>query len=77
MKLCGACSLSCALLCLSVTVTTAVIHMNRLQTLRECYYTGKTKSCTCESVITEDDANPDDSEYFFNVYLTIPVLSPQ
>ena len=36
-----------AALCVVVTVSTTVIHMNRLQTLRECLYQGSTQTCTC------------------------------
>lgn len=34
--------------------------MNRLQTLRECVYTQKTRTCTCYSVLTEAHTNADD-----------------
>ena len=47
MKLCGCLCLVSAVLCVVVTVTTTVIHMNRLQTLRECVYQAATKTCTC------------------------------
>ena len=39
--------LLCSLLCVVVTVTTTVIHMNRLQTLRECVYQSSSRTCTC------------------------------
>ena len=38
VKVCGCSCLLSALLCVVVTVTTTVVHMNRLQTLRECVY---------------------------------------
>ena len=38
IKLCGTVCLLSSLPCVVVTVTTTVIHMNRLQTLRECVY---------------------------------------
>lgn len=47
IKLSGMCCLISAVLCVVVTVSTTVIHMNRLQTLRECLYQGSTKTCTC------------------------------
>ena len=47
IKLSGTCCLLSAVLCVVVTVTTTVIHMNRLQTLRECVYQAATKTCTC------------------------------
>ncbi|KAK6618530.1 hypothetical protein RUM43_013723 [Polyplax serrata] len=62
MKLGGLCSLSCAVLCVSVTVTTTVIHMNRLQTLRECLYTQKTLSCTCYSVLIDNNRISDEGK---------------
>jgi hypothetical protein len=33
--------------CVVITVTTTVVHMNRLQTLRECVYNARGRSCTC------------------------------
>ncbi|CRK96373.1 CLUMA_CG009790, isoform A, partial [Clunio marinus] len=53
IKLSGACSLASALTCALVTVTTTVIHMSRLQALRECQYTQKTRTCTCSSALSE------------------------
>ncbi|XP_063230547.1 uncharacterized protein LOC134535403 [Bacillus rossius redtenbacheri] len=50
IKVCGGCCLACAVLCVVVTITTTVIHMSRLQTLRQCVYTQKTQTCTCSSV---------------------------
>ncbi|XP_058795490.1 uncharacterized protein LOC131666673 isoform X2 [Phymastichus coffea] len=47
MKVCGSVSVVCALVCVLVTVTTTVVHMSRLQGLRECVYTARAKSCTC------------------------------
>lgn len=35
--------------------------MNRLQTLRECVYTQKTRTCTCYSVLLEAHTEPDES----------------
>ncbi|KAJ8684480.1 hypothetical protein QAD02_020272 [Eretmocerus hayati] len=48
MKVCGSISVVCALVCVLVTVTTTVVHMSRLQGLRECFYTPTAKSCTCQ-----------------------------
>jgi len=53
IKLCGGCCLACAVLCVIVTITTTVIHMNRLQMLRECVYTRMTQTCTCFPVPVE------------------------
>lgn len=53
IKVVGACCLVCALTCLLVTITTTVIHMNKLQTLK-CEYTKLTRTCTCYSKPTEN-----------------------
>lgn len=53
IKLCGMCCLMCVGTCVLVTVTTTVVHMSRLQSLRECVYTVKTQTCTCYSVLLE------------------------
>lgn len=37
--MCGSIGVVCALVCVLVTVTTTVVHMSRLQGLRECIYT--------------------------------------
>ncbi|KAI8441217.1 hypothetical protein MSG28_014873, partial [Choristoneura fumiferana] len=50
IKVVGACCLVCALTCVLVTITTTVIHMNKLQTLKYCLYTKLTRTCTCYSV---------------------------
>ncbi|XP_023290768.1 uncharacterized protein LOC105696222 [Orussus abietinus] len=47
MKVCGSVGVVCALVCVLVTVTTTVVHMSRLQGLRECIYTARARSCTC------------------------------
>ncbi|XP_012230949.1 uncharacterized protein [Linepithema humile] len=47
MKVCGSVAVVCALVCVLVTITTTVIHMSRLQNLRECVYTARARSCTC------------------------------
>lgn len=60
IKLSGACGLASALTCALVTVTTTVLHMSRLQSLRECEYTKKTRTCTCypiESNSLQSDAD--------------------
>ena len=61
MKLCGCLCLVSAVLCVVVTVTTTVIHMNRLQTLRECVYQAATRTCTCFAGII--DPITQDSEF--------------
>lgn len=66
IKLSGACGLSSALTCALVTVTTTVLHMSRLQALRECEYTRKTRTCTCYSIETgsmQDDGIIDESMF--------------
>nr|XP_027225316.1 uncharacterized protein LOC113817443 [Penaeus vannamei] len=47
IKLSGCLCLVCAVLCVVVTVTTTVLHMNRLQTLQECEFFPHSQSCTC------------------------------
>ncbi|KAG1658419.1 hypothetical protein GQR58_022982 [Nymphon striatum] len=49
IKLTLACLVICTLLCIAITVTTTVIHMNRLQTLKECVYAQSSHICTCYS----------------------------
>ncbi|XP_046682929.1 uncharacterized protein LOC124369174 isoform X2 [Homalodisca vitripennis] len=68
IKLCGLCCLMCVGTCVLVTVTTTVVHMSRLQSLRECVYTLKTQTCTCYSVLLESASERSDegSRYVFN-----------
>ncbi|XP_014245681.1 uncharacterized protein LOC106664478 isoform X2 [Cimex lectularius] len=68
IKLCGVCCLICAATCVLVTVTTTVIHMSRLQSLRECVYTTKTQTCTCYSMLLESaaDRTEEGAHYVFN-----------
>ncbi|CAL4069111.1 unnamed protein product [Meganyctiphanes norvegica] len=47
IKISGCLCLVCAVLCVVVTVTTTVLHMNRLQTLQECEFFPHSRSCTC------------------------------
>ncbi|KAG5676386.1 hypothetical protein PVAND_006226 [Polypedilum vanderplanki] len=61
IKLSGACSLASALTCALVTVTTTVIHMSRLQALKECQYTQKTRTCTCSSTLSESSDDIDET----------------
>ncbi len=53
LKFCGFLCLCSCVLCVVVTVTTTVIHMNRLQTLRECLYQTSSKTCTCFASIVD------------------------
>ncbi|CAD7082489.1 unnamed protein product [Hermetia illucens] len=62
IKLSGACGLASALTCALVTVTTTVLHMSRLQALRECEYTQKTRTCTCYSVMIESQVDGVDED---------------
>ena len=59
IKVCGICCLCSAVLCVVVTVTTTVIHMNRLQTLRECVYqvhtTSIVRSCSKKLVFFTEE----------------------
>lgn len=68
IKLCGVCCLMSAGTCVLVTVTTTVIHMSRLQSLRECVYTAKTQTCVCYSMLisSESDRHEDGVHYIFN-----------
>jgi hypothetical protein len=54
----GGSYLICALLCVVMTVTTTVIHMNRLQTHHECVYSHRIRSCTCISAIVTNKDSP-------------------
>uniref|UniRef100_A0A1B6DWH9 Uncharacterized protein n=1 Tax=Clastoptera arizonana TaxID=38151 RepID=A0A1B6DWH9_9HEMI len=68
IKLCGIFCLLCAGTCVLVTVTTTVLHMSRLQSLRECVYTLKTQTCTCYSVLLESASERTDegTRYVFS-----------
>ncbi|XP_017480456.1 PREDICTED: uncharacterized protein LOC108369778 isoform X2 [Rhagoletis zephyria] len=57
IKLSGVCGLISALTCALVTVTTTVLHMSRLQALRECEYAQKTRTCTCYSDMIESQVD--------------------
>lgn len=79
IKLSGACGLASALTCALVTVTTTVLHMSRLQALRECEYTKKTRTCTCypiesNSLQSDGDAAVDESKCFFLPLFLSPYL---
>ena len=63
VKVCGCFCLLSALLCVVVTVTTTVVHMNRLQTLRECVYQASTKTCTCFAGIMDHRTLDHEGEY--------------
>ncbi|XP_059062612.1 uncharacterized protein LOC131855370 [Achroia grisella] len=60
IKVVGACCLVCALTCVLVTITTTVIHMNKLQTLKLCEYTKLTRTCTCFSAPADGQHGGDD-----------------
>lgn len=64
IKLSGACGLLSALTCALVTVTTTVLHLSRLQQLKECEYTQKTRTCTCYSVLIESQMESGDRFVF-------------
>lgn len=63
----------CALTCVLVTITTTVIHMNRLQTLRQCFYTDETKTCICSSALMDSGNGLEDEGIFRNKF-TVPFL---
>lgn len=82
IKLSGACGLASALTCALVTVTTTVLHMSRLQALRECEYTKKTRTCTCYPIETnsmqaDGDTAVDESKCFsfFSRFLVLSFSS--
>ncbi|XP_022124960.2 uncharacterized protein LOC110999963 isoform X3 [Pieris rapae] len=60
IKVVGACCLVCALTCVLVTITTTVIHMNKLQTLKFCEYTKLTRTCSCFSMPPDSQHSSDD-----------------
>ncbi|XP_052742829.1 uncharacterized protein LOC112054346 isoform X3 [Bicyclus anynana] len=62
IKVVGACCLVCALTCVLVTITTTVIHMNKLQTLKFCDYTKLTRTCTCYSMPTDSQHSGSDDD---------------
>ncbi|XP_049882567.1 uncharacterized protein LOC126378343 [Pectinophora gossypiella] len=62
IKVVGACCLVCALTCVLVTITTTVIHMNKLQTLKFCEYTKLTRTCTCFSMPPDTQHSGTDDE---------------
>ncbi|XP_022817075.1 uncharacterized protein LOC111349947 isoform X1 [Spodoptera litura] len=62
IKVVGACCLVCALTCVLVTITTTVIHMNKLQTLKFCEYTKLTRTCTCFSMPPDSQHSSADDE---------------
>lgn len=47
MRITACWSLVSAALSSVITITTSLIHMNRLQTLKECVYNKNPASCTC------------------------------
>ncbi|XP_066969446.1 uncharacterized protein [Macrobrachium rosenbergii] len=59
IKVTGCLCLVCAVLCVVVTVTTTVLHMNRLQTLQECEFFPHSHSCTCTPYTSVLDPNHD------------------
>ncbi|ODN01762.1 hypothetical protein Ocin01_04911 [Orchesella cincta] len=60
-------SLCSAALSSVITITTSLIHMNRLQTLKECVYTKNPPSCTCysHSFGMQGPAGPETTHYLF------------
>ena len=64
-----------AALCVVVTVSTTVIHMNRLQTLRECLYQGSTQTCTCFAGIIDPVAMMGHHEGQFHQAMSNKIVS--
>lgn len=62
IKLSGICGLASALTCALVTVTTTVLHMSRLQALKECEYTKKTRTCTCYPIASDPQQSDDNAD---------------
>lgn len=50
MKICRICCIVTPVACMYITITTTVVHMNRLQGLRQCIFTLKTCTCTCYTI---------------------------
>lgn len=67
IKVSGCLCLVCAVLCVVVTVTTTVLHMNRLQTLHECEFFPHSQSCTCTPYTGVHDPTQDGTYLFLKV----------
>ena len=50
--------MGCAVLCVIVTITTTVVHMSRLQSIKECSYTQATRTCTCYPLVQPSPSGP-------------------
>ncbi|XP_069988630.1 uncharacterized protein [Penaeus vannamei] len=71
IKLSGCLCLVCAVLCVVVTVTTTVLHMNRLQTLQECEFFPHSQSCTCTPYTGVLDPTQDGRYKFISLRISI------
>ncbi|KAF0288394.1 hypothetical protein FJT64_013234 [Amphibalanus amphitrite] len=65
IKLSGFCCLVSAVLCVVITVTTAVVHIHRLQTLTECVFAQSVHTCTCFAGRLEDPYEGEEVSYVF------------
>ena len=74
IKISGVLCLVCAVLCVIVTVTTTVLHMNRLQTLQECEFFPHSKSCTCTPYTGVLDPHMDGKYLFIVKYLDFKIV---
>ena len=63
IKLSGFCCLLSAVLCVVITVTTAVLHIHRLQTLTECVFAQSQRTCTCFAGRLEDPYDDEEGEW--------------
>lgn len=69
IKLTGILGFITALICILVTITTAIIHIQRLQSLKECEFTPKDSICTCYSqILGRTDAWTRSKEGEFNIF---------
>ncbi|XP_075219523.1 uncharacterized protein LOC142323581 isoform X2 [Lycorma delicatula] len=66
MKICRICCIISPAACMYITITTTVVHMNRLQGLRQCIYTLKTQTCTCYTILLDSEAEHTDPGTVFN-----------
>ncbi|KAF0304777.1 hypothetical protein FJT64_023477 [Amphibalanus amphitrite] len=65
IKLSGFCCLVSAVLCVVITVTTAVVHIHRLQTLTECVFAQSVHTCTCFAGRLGDPYEGEEVSYVF------------
>ncbi|XP_037082148.1 uncharacterized protein LOC119102800 [Pollicipes pollicipes] len=74
IKLSGGCCLLSAVLCVVITVTTAVVHINRLQTLTECVFAKSLRTCTCFAGRLQAHLDADEVSYVFGAVPNCEVI---